>query len=47
MVFKVNKSFPALSGNQINNQNKFRENDTMQESNEVIKKLYVTDENII
>ena len=45
--FKVNKSFPILNGDQINNQKKYRENDTLQGKNELIKEFYVTEENII
>ena len=47
VFFKVNKSFPTLNGDQINNQKKYRENDTLQGKNELIKEFYVTHENII
>ena len=48
MVFlKVNKSFPILTRDQINNQKKYGENDTLQGKNELIKEFYVTRENVI
>ena len=47
MFFKVNTSFPTLNEDQINNLNKYWENDTLQGKNELIKEFYVTDENII
>ena len=47
MFFKVNKSFPVLNGGQIDNQKKYREHDTLQGKNKLIKEYYATHENII
>lgn len=42
LFFKVNKSFPTLNDDQINNRKKFRENDNQHERIEIIEESYAT-----